>query len=251
MSYSIIEKSSYNLYINSTDKISGNNNNATYQVNWDDFLPSKYNFYKMIWSLNSVGGYYKDSNNTTVTVTSSAAGGSNINMASTTGLFVGMGVTSSTYIAANSYIISITKDVLVQMNTTVLVSIPNNTQVAFTGQIFSGAIIKVNFGTTSLSFDTSSKSPSYNIGYIQRDPQSTTSSSNTLSAFYAQNPPKTLSRPNQNFITVQFYNAQTPSIYMFNTDISGNALSDMTGYNLCMEFVPIDTSVVADKQIYD
>jgi hypothetical protein len=245
MSYSIIEKSSYTLYINSTDKLSGTkNNNASFQVNWDDFLPVKYGLYKMIWSLNSVGGFYKDSNNVSVTVQASAAGGSNINMASTSNLYVGMGVVSSTYIAANSYIVAITNNTLVQMNSNVLVAIPNGTSVSFTGSIFSGGIVKVDFGSGSLSFDTANKSGSYTIGYIQRDPQSTTSSSNTLSAFYAQNPPKTISRPNLNFLNVQIYNAQVPTSYLVNTDISGNAQTDMTNYNLCMEFVPIDKSVI-------
>ena len=27
----------YNIYINSNDKMSGKNNNATFQINWDDF----------------------------------------------------------------------------------------------------------------------------------------------------------------------------------------------------------------------
>ena len=27
----------YNVYINSNDKMSGKNNNATFQINWDDF----------------------------------------------------------------------------------------------------------------------------------------------------------------------------------------------------------------------
>lgn len=245
MSYSIIEKSSYTLYINSTDKLSGTkNNNASYQVNWDDFLPVKYRLYKMIWSLNSVGGYYKDTNNVTVQVSASSAGASNINMTSTTGLFVGMGVVSSAYVAANSYIVSITPNTLVQLNTSLLTAIPNSTNVNFTGQIFSGGIVKVDFGSGSLSFDTANKSGSYTVGYIQRDPQSTTSSSNTLSAFYAQNPPKTINRPSQNFLNVQVYNAQTPLLNLVNTDISGNALSDMTNYNLCMEFVPIDNSLI-------
>ena len=250
MSYSIIEKPSYCLYINSTDKISGTNNNATYQVNWNDFLPLKYGSYKMIWSLNSVGGYYKDSNNVTISGATGTSGSASINI-TTSGLnlTVGMSVVSSASIPANTYIVSV-NPTYIGLNNNLTAAIITSTSISFIGQVFSGAILKVNFGTGSLSYDTSSKSASYEIGYIQRDPQSTSSSSNTLSAFYAQNPPKTLQRPNQNFITIQIYNAQTPAIYLYNTDTSGNALSDMTGYNLCMEFVPIESSIVLDKQLY-
>jgi len=37
----------YNIYINSNDKMSGKNNNATFQINWDDFLPRNYKFYNV------------------------------------------------------------------------------------------------------------------------------------------------------------------------------------------------------------
>ena len=32
----------YNIYINSNDKMRGKNNNATFQINWDVFLPRNY-----------------------------------------------------------------------------------------------------------------------------------------------------------------------------------------------------------------
>ena len=32
----------YNIYINSNDKMSAKNNNATFQINWNDFLPRNY-----------------------------------------------------------------------------------------------------------------------------------------------------------------------------------------------------------------
>ena len=32
-------KKTYNLYLQSTDRISGTNNNPTFYVNWDAFLP--------------------------------------------------------------------------------------------------------------------------------------------------------------------------------------------------------------------
>ena len=37
----------YNVYINSNDKMSGKNNNATFQINWDDFLPRNYKYYNV------------------------------------------------------------------------------------------------------------------------------------------------------------------------------------------------------------
>ena len=42
----LIEKENYTLYISSSGKIFGSNNNGQYQVNWDDFLPTGYNFFK-------------------------------------------------------------------------------------------------------------------------------------------------------------------------------------------------------------
>ena len=43
-----------------TDKISGTNNNGQYNINWDDFLPRGYNFFKMTFNFQTSGGYYKD-----------------------------------------------------------------------------------------------------------------------------------------------------------------------------------------------
>jgi len=51
---------SYTLFISSSDKVSGNNNSATYNINWDDFLPRDYSVYKMGFSFQSGGGNYKD-----------------------------------------------------------------------------------------------------------------------------------------------------------------------------------------------
>ena len=50
----------YTLVLNSQDKISGNNNNATFQVNWKDFLPEEYDRYKMIFTFQTAGGTYAD-----------------------------------------------------------------------------------------------------------------------------------------------------------------------------------------------
>jgi hypothetical protein len=251
MSYSIIEKTSYTLYLNSADKISGNNNNSTYQVNWNDILPIKYLQYKMIWNLNTVGGYYKDTASVSVNASVSTSGSTNLNVSSSTNIVAGMIVTSSssTYFTVNTYVVSVTNGTQVVISNPLLANVPLSTPLVFTGSIYSGAKVNVNFGTRSYSFDTSTKSASYCIGYIQRDPQSSTTSSNTLSCFYAQNPPKTMNRPNQNIINIQVYNAQNPAFFFVNTDNSGNALSDMTAFNMCIEFVPIDDSIISDQKL--
>ena len=51
----------YNIYISSNDKISGGNNNGTYVVNWQDFLPAKHERYKINFVLTSDEAYYIDS----------------------------------------------------------------------------------------------------------------------------------------------------------------------------------------------
>ena len=98
----------------------------------------------------------------------------------------------------------------------------------------------MNLQGRSFSYDTSTKSPATALGFIQRDIQTSTTSSNTLSCFYLQNPPKTISRPNQNIINIQVINS-------FNnvplTDTTGNSLAtDMTSWTMICEFIPIGTS---------
>ena len=53
----------FNLYISSTDKISGTNNNGVYQVNFNDFLDHKYDKYKINFTLNTVSSNYINSAN--------------------------------------------------------------------------------------------------------------------------------------------------------------------------------------------
>lgn len=59
-----LDKKSYTVFLNSNDKVSGSNNNATYQINWDDFLPRDVDFYKVVFSFQTAGGYYKDNSAT-------------------------------------------------------------------------------------------------------------------------------------------------------------------------------------------
>ena len=45
-----LENKSYTLFLSSTDKITGTNNNASFQINWDDFLPRNFLDFKMNFS---------------------------------------------------------------------------------------------------------------------------------------------------------------------------------------------------------
>jgi hypothetical protein len=175
---SSLETSSFSLIINSTDKLSGTNNNGTYQVNWDDFLPRNYINYKVAFTFQTTGGNYKD----------------------------------GTY---NSI-----------------------------ATVFSSATIRINWGGRSYSFDTSTKSPSINLGVIQRDIQTSTSSSNTLGCYYLYNPPRTIARPNQNIITVSIYNQSTGGL-LVDTTTAPTLLTDMTNWTGYFEFIPIADSKVA------
>jgi len=68
-----LEKPTYTLYINSADKVSGSNNNGSYNVNWASFLPTDFQFYKVLFSFQTAGGNYKDASyNSTAYVFSSA-----------------------------------------------------------------------------------------------------------------------------------------------------------------------------------
>ena len=108
--------------------------------------------------------------------------------------------------------------------------------------IFSSAKVSMNTLGRSFSFDTATKSPSIALGVIQRDIQISGTASNTLSCYYLYNPPKTISRPNQNLITVSIYN-QATGLLLTDTNSAGNALaSDMTSWTGCFEFIPIEGS---------
>ena len=165
------EKTSYTLYLSSGDKISGTNNDANYEVHFNDFLPEKYDQYKVVFSMQTSGGYYKDNGAT----------------------------------------------------------------------VYSTAKVSVDFGGKSYSYDTATKSESLTLGYINRDIQSTTSTSNVLSCFYSYNAPKTISRPTTNIINIKVINTQSNSAFL-TTDAAGAAQGDMTPYSMLIEFVPIELS---------
>jgi hypothetical protein len=60
MSSNILDKLTYTLVLNSADKVTGNNNNASFNINWAAFLPMKYSYYKVIFNFQTIGGNYKD-----------------------------------------------------------------------------------------------------------------------------------------------------------------------------------------------
>jgi hypothetical protein len=176
MSYNVLDKLTYTLVLNSADKVSGTNNNATFNINWASFLPMKYSYYKVIFNFQTVGGNYKDGTYNTV-------------------------VTS-----------------------------------------FSTAKIVTNLQGATFSYDSSTNAGTNVLGLIQRDIQTTTSSSNTIACFFYQNASKTIVRPSSNLFTISVYNN-----YLVNTllvDTTGAALTaDMTAWTAMLEFIPISDSM--------
>ena len=69
----------YNFYLNSSDKIAETNNNATFNILWDNILPkNNINDYKVSFSFQTSAGYYKDTVNGGVTYTQYTLCNSNI-----------------------------------------------------------------------------------------------------------------------------------------------------------------------------
>ena len=111
---------------------------------------------------------------------------------------------------------------------------------------FSGGKIVMNSLSRSCSFDTSTKSQSYTLGFIQRDVQTTTSISNYFSANYLQAPSKTMYRTTDNMITISIYN-NTNNLLLTDTSqyTTITALTDMTSWNMILEFSPIEDSKIS------
>jgi hypothetical protein len=174
MSYNILDKLTYTLVLNSTDKVSGTNNNATFDINWAAFLPIQYSYYKVIFNFQTSGGYYKD-------------------------------------VAGTS--------------------------------IYASAKITTNLQGATFSYDSSTKSGTSVLGLIQRDIQTTTSNSNTLSCFFYQNASKTIVRPSSNTFTITVYNNYYNSTLLTDTNSSGSTpTADMTAWIAMLEFIPISDS---------
>jgi len=115
---------------------------------------------------------------------------------------------------------------------------------------FSSATVRADWGGRSYSFDTSTKGGSINLGVIARDPQSTTSVSNTLGCYYLYNPPRTISRPNQDVVNISIYNQYNNKL-LVDTAANGSAslLSDMTAWTGYFEFVPIKNDIIKTQGI--
>ena len=168
-------KRSYTLYINSNDRINGNNNNANYIINWDDFLDRKYNTYKILWTFTSALDLYQDTSN-----------------------------------------------------------IRNGS-----------ALVYVDFGSKSYSFNTSNKSSLKCIGFIYRDSQpNLTVPVNYFTATYLQNTEVMIDRPTQNFINIKIINSDDVITPLTTTDGIGIPSPDMSNYNMCIEFIPIEDSKI-------
>ena len=96
------EIATYSLVLNSFDKTYGTNNNATFQVNWNDFLPAEYDQYKIKYSFFSNGGFYLDDEYPHITAQNIVAtshftgtsGENHIHLTSFTGVVVGQCVYS-------------------------------------------------------------------------------------------------------------------------------------------------------------
>ena len=280
----VVDSTSYTLVINSADKILGTNDDATYQVNWRDFLPDNYQCYKVAFSFQTIGGYYGDglfssqgSNIGAVTsITTSAIVANNVTtipLANIAGLIVGQVVICPTGIPSGATILFFSGTSIV-ISTPTIALIPSGTAFQFytrsnTNQAtFSSAkVLFLNQGR-SFSFDTQNKGPSSNLGILQRDIQLASSKSNSLSCFYCQNPPRTIARKDQNLITVNImnnysfsggivsYNNGVPTYsstttnqnFLTDTNATGSIMNnDMTGYTMLMEFISIASSSLKDR----
>ena len=271
----------YTLVLNSSDRIAGGANNyATFQVNWNDLLPTEYERYKMVFTFQTTGGYYADgayikipgtgSSGTTTSSAVTLAGSNTIAVGTATGtVTVGM-VVNCPGVLSGTTVIAYTPATSITLSQPTFMGMPASTVISYfyatdvTPVNFSAARIAMSTGTRSYSFDTSTKAPSINLGIIQRDIQTSQTKSNTLSSFYCQNPPRTISRPNQNMVTIAVYNncffqggitsitgatgstfSTTSTNMNLLTDTYANGSSsftDMTPWTMFIEFIPIKGS---------
>lgn len=170
----------YNLYLNSSDRINttGTHNQATFNINWASFLPREYDAYKVRYSFVTSAGNYKD-----------------------------------------------------------YASAPTSS--------FNNCRIDIDFQGRSYSYNSSTGGQSNVLGYAQRLAAGPSSLSNSYTCLFNDYPPKTISRPTQNIITVSIINIgkQLGASNAYLVDTNGNALNaDMTPWNLVLEFTPIASS---------
>ena len=230
-----LETKSYTLYLSSSDKISGTNNNATFNINFDDFLPREYDTYKLVYNFQSGGGLYQDSIFTTdknVTIVNGIMTVAESTAIIGDGIRVGQLLTDDN-ITFPTYILSYGSGTgqSTGVGVTGTYNITNNNQnilsIPIGSQYFSGCKIQMNLGGRSYSFESSQT-----LGYTKKE-------NNIFSSFYLENVPKTISRPTQNQITISLYNLNYSNILLYDTDLSGNILTDCTPWNIIIEFIPI------------
>ena len=214
----------YSLVLNSNDRLLGTHNHATFNIDWEKFLPVDIKEYKVCYAFQSTGGRYTDGifqknplapttgvTSVTTGASVSSSGTTSITFAASTGLVVGDYV-YGVGIASDTTITVVTGNT-VNLSTPVFGNIPigASLQVVTAASVnsvsFSSARILANFGGKSYSYDTGGQGgQSLNIGNIARDTQTITSKSNTFSAFYCQYPPRTISRPINNLFIVSIFN---------------------------------------------
>ena len=100
-----------------------------------------------------------------------------------------------------------------------------------------------NFGGRSYSYDSSTIAGSNTLGLVQRDLQTTGSTSNTLSCFFYQNASKTISRPTESSFTIKIYNNFLTNTLLFDTGTSPALAVDMTSWTMMIEFIPLEESL--------
>ena len=353
----------YNLVLNSNDRIAGTHNNATFNIEWANFLPVDNPEYKICYTFQSTGGYYSDGifqksplvpTGTSITTSLGQTTGNSTlvftaNTALTVGNYVyGVGIATGAYITTvtgtGPYTITLSTPLIANVSigailqsvsstsvitTSVASTSANNylqfaisngltvgnyvygvgiatgtyiTSVTGTGPYlaflsipifanlasgtvlqsvtpatvnsasFSSARVLANFGGKSYSYDSSVKGQSINLGVISRDTQTLTSKSNTYSAFYCQNPPRVISRPINNQLTISILNNSVfqGGVFSYNPDNSvasygtvatgsnylcdtlnisqggsmfGALLNDMTPWTMLIEFIPINKKI--------
>lgn len=96
----------------------------------------------------------------------------------------------------------------------------------------SSAKISCDFGSRSYNYDTTTSGPSTNLGVIIRE-------KNIFYALSEQNISKTISKPINNQLNIQIINNYNNKP-LYDTDVNGNDLTDMTSWVLYLEFIPIN-----------
>ena len=100
--------------------------------------------------------------------------------------------------------------------------------------------ILVNFSSTSLSYETTTKSQSLILGFVNRDIQSvsTYSIGNTFSCDFDYNVPKIITKPTTNNLNIQLINMYSNNP-LTDTNAAGAAFTDCTNWTMIMSLEPI------------